>query len=524
MPRGSWRAPQRSGGVSALNDDRRILGSLEAVDALWRALDYIPDAVLLVDTEGLIVYANRQVDPMFGYDRDRLLGQPIEMLIPERFRRTHGQHLQHYFSAPRLRPMGEGLDLPACRKGGQEFPAEISLGPLQTDNRLLVIATIRDITARRRAEEEFRRATTDKNRFLALSQQQSLRLSAVLEAIVAGVVMFDNAARCVVVNRNFARLTTLDVVEIMGATAGDLQAKMAEFFRENDILSPTSPEGIRTIITQGDQPRYFSMYWRPVIGGDGETLGRIFSFRDVTKETEVDRMKSEFVATVSHELRTPMTSVKGALSLLLGGAAGPVPEEQRDLLTIARNNAERLIRLINDILDLSAVESGRLRLRPMPIDINNVIKTAERSLENVRLERQIQLHSVLLPDLPLTHADPDRIGQVVVNLLDNAYKFTEPGGTVTVRSERMGRDIRVCVADTGPGIPVHELESIFERFQRASSGASHKAGGTGLGLAIARTIIQEHKGRIWAENSPERGAIFTFILPAITEKSPGSAK
>ena len=501
------------GGVPFLDEHLRIFGGLEADEALWRVMDFIPDAVLIVGAGGAIVYANRQVDGMFGYRRDELVGQPVETLIPERYREVHNSHLSQYFRSPRIRSMGEGLDLSARRRDGGEFPAEISLGPLQTSAGLLVIASIRDITARRRAEEEVRLAQADKNRFHALSQQHFTRLGAVLETIVAGIVMFDNADRCVVVNRNFARFIAVDTGDLLGRSRPEVHEQVTALFREPDIMLPGTPEGIRTVTTKGEQPRYFSVYWKPVFGGGGETIGRIFAFRDVTRETEVERLKSEFIATVSHELRTPMTSVKGALSLLLGGAAGAVPDEQKELLTIARNNAERLIRLINDILDLSAVESGRLRLRSMALDINNVVTTAIRSLDSVRAERQIDLQTHLTGDLPLVQADPDRIGQVVVNLLDNAYKFTGAGGRVTVRSERLGQEVRVRVSDTGPGIAEHELESIFERFQRASSGASYKAGGTGLGLAIARTIVQEHHGRIWAESTLGKGATFTFTLP-----------
>jgi signal transduction histidine kinase len=272
------------------------------------------------------------------------------------------------------------------------------------------------------------------------------------------------------------------------------------------------------VSSQEPHPRYFNLRWGPVVSPDQEQLGQIFTLRDITRETEVDRMKSEFIATVSHELRTPMTSIKGALGLVLGGATGPVAEEQRELLTIAQTNVDRLIRLVNDILDLSRIESGRLELRKVPAGINEVVLTAVRELESVRQQRGLHLTTDLAEPLPLAEIDPDRIGQVLVNLLGNAYKFTDPGGQVTVRTRQVAGEIRVQVADNGPGIPRAQLESIFERFHRAPSAASRRAGGSGLGLAIARAIVEEHGGRIWAESDVGKGAVFTFALPIRTGK------
>jgi signal transduction histidine kinase len=232
---------------------------------------------------------------------------------------------------------------------------------------------------------------------------------------------------------------------------------------------------------------------------------------------EVDRMKSEFIATVSHELRTPITSINGALGLVLGGATGPVPEAQEDLLKIARTNADRLIRLVNDVLDLSRVDAGRLDLRRETTDLNGAVKLAVQELDGVRRRRGLNVHLSLEPSLPPINADPHRIGQVMINLVGNAYKFSDQGASIRVQTSQINGHLQVQVIDDGPGIPEGHLESIFDRFHRAPGKASDKAGGTGLGLAIARSIIEEHDGRIWAESQPGQGATFSFSLPIRTK-------
>jgi len=215
-------------------------------------------------------------------------------------------------------------------------------------------------------------------------RHQSTRLGALLEAIVSGVAMLDQNGMCRVVNHGLTNLLGCESEDLINCSRSELQARLNVLFREADLLTPIAPSGTRTLTTRVPQPRHFILLWGEVVTPSGVPLGQIFTFRDVTRETALDRMKSEFIATVSHELRTPMTSIKGALGLVLGGAVGPVPEAQEELLSIAQNNADRLIRLVNDVLDLSRIESGRLDIQRVPIDLNGVVRLAVQELDSVR--------------------------------------------------------------------------------------------------------------------------------------------
>ncbi|HEX6058076.1 MAG TPA: ATP-binding protein [Gemmatimonadaceae bacterium] len=233
---------------------------------------------------------------------------------------------------------------------------------------------------------------------------------------------------------------------------------------------------------------------------------------DILQLRELEQMKSAFVSTVSHELRTPLTSVRGALGLVLGGTAGEIPPKTRDLLRIAHQNTERLIRLINDILDIEKLESGQLPLRREPCDLAGIARTTIAALDAYAEEHGVRV--VLEPPTApvVVAADADRLVQVATNLISNAVKFSPRDSTIRVAVEAVGGTARLTVADRGPGIPVEFQSRIFGRFQQADSSGSRAHGGTGLGLSIVRSIIDRHGGSVRFETSPG-GTTFIVELP-----------
>lgn len=232
--------------------------------------------------------------------------------------------------------------------------------------------------------------------------------------------------------------------------------------------------------------------------------------RDITERFEIDQMKSEFISVVSHEIRTPLTSLRGSLGLLQGGVAGDMKPEGAQLLDIAVSNSERLIRLINDILDLEKIESGTMELRMARVSVGELVT---RSLEEMQglasengvvMEQDVEAADVL--------ADGDTIVQVLTNLLSNAIKFSDPGKTVSVGARKEGSWLKVSVKDHGRGIPSDMVGSIFDKFKQVDSSDSREKGGTGLGLAISKAIVEQHGGKIWAESEVGKGSIFCFTL------------
>lgn len=243
-----------------------------------------------------------------------------------------------------------------------------------------------------------------------------------------------------------------------------------------------------------------------------KALGVVVAFTDRTERRALDRMKDEFISTVSHELRTPLTSLRGALGLLAGGALTNRPEKTQQMLEIAISNSDRLVRLVNDILDLERISSGKTELHSMMCSAEDLLRRAA-SVQQTRTPRPnirifFAAHGVNV------WADPDRILQTLNNLISNAIKFSPEGSEIHLTARNLDEnEALIEVRDQGRGIPADKLEHIFDRFQQGDASDSRAMGGTGLGLAICRSIINQHRGRIWATSAPDQGTIFHFTLP-----------
>jgi signal transduction histidine kinase len=262
----------------------------------------------------------------------------------------------------------------------------------------------------------------------------------------------------------------------------------------------------------------------PMRTGSGKFLGAVAVLEDVTELTRLSELKSEFISQVSHELRTPLTSMRGALGLLARRRAGPLAAEQADLVTMVQEEVARMTALINDLLDLSKLESGLVRLQTEALELRPLLESLLDGFQVLVAEKRQQLLWEWDPALPAVRADRRRLERVFANLVGNAIKYTPPGGRVhlgaDVREGGHGGDgesgppmARVWVRDSGPGIPEEDRLRVFEKFQRGRETHVEGIPGTGLGLAIAREIVEEHGGRIWIEAAPAGGSSFFFTLP-----------
>jgi signal transduction histidine kinase len=230
---------------------------------------------------------------------------------------------------------------------------------------------------------------------------------------------------------------------------------------------------------------------------------------------ELDRLKSDFVSNVSHELRTPLTAIKGAVDLILREVAGPLTEKQIHYLTRVRSNTQHLAGLINDLLDLSKIESGKIEVKSSLVSMGGLVHEVVETLRPIAVEKGIALEAAIPEQSIMVWADRDKINQVLMNLIGNAIKFTPAHGTVTVSASRNGDErVQVSVSDTGPGVPPEENEKIFDKFYQVGEVDGVKPKGTGLGLAICKALVELHGGRIWVESEMNRGSTFYFTLPA----------
>lgn len=349
------------------------------------------------------------------------------------------------------------------------------------------------------------------------------RIEMMVEHMTDGVLMLDGRGAPVAMNK--AARTILRIDAEVERTEGRLAARQVVTALELDPIGLVRAErrSIKRVIDVGGVP--YQAQISPIDDGRGG-LGAVVAFRNFSEEKKIDAMKSEFINIVSHELRTPLTAVKNCLQLLGGSRLGELNEQQRRFSTLALGNVEQLIGMINDLLDLSKIEAGKVHIALRPTRLNESVERVVASLRPQAEQKGIGLEIGLGDDLPVVYADAASVERVLVNLMGNALKFTESGGTIgleakSVLEERHGSErcaVRIVVSDTGKGIPEDQLESIFEKFHQVDATENRGVVGTGLGLSICRELVEAHHGRIWVESELERGSRFVLVIPVLTEE------
>jgi signal transduction histidine kinase len=351
---------------------------------------------------------------------------------------------------------------------------------------------------------------------------ESAKSQAILQSIVDGVLVADANGNITLANVSASQVLEIPRDRLLGKSVSELLG----------LYSATGDSWMRTISSwSGDtglqdplpflaenlviENKHVSVHLSPVFSR-GQFFGTVSIFRDVTQEVEVDRMKSEFVSTVSHELRTPMTSIKGFAELMLMGAAGSLSEPQSRYLEVIRDNADRMSDLVNDLLDISRIESGRTALDLQEIDLLKLVEDVTTGHLGDLIQREnkpMEVVADLAHSLPLVNGDHDRITQILINLLDNAFHYTPTGGQIIVGTHLAGEEVEISVSDSGIGISQENQEKIFDRFYRSDEAVVQQIPGTGLGLAIVQSLVEMHGGEISVSSKPGQGSTFTVHLP-----------
>jgi PAS domain S-box-containing protein len=342
----------------------------------------------------------------------------------------------------------------------------------------------------------------------------------ILNSIADGVHVFDLSGTIILENPAASRMLGWETSSLVGQAAHATihHSTLSGPYPVDDCpIHSTLRDGVLREVSD-------EVFWRkdgtsfpvhyvaaPIRDSKDQVTGVAVTFRDITERKAVEKLKNEFVSTVSHELRTPLTSIRGALGLLGSGLLGPIAEKGQRMLEIAVTNTDRLVRLINNILDLERMEAGKAELTRAPVDAETILLQATEGVHSLAEEAGVRI--VIKPAAGAVWGDSDRIIQTLTNLLANAIKFSPPETTVTVSGISRAKEFLFCVADEGRGVPDEKLHTIFERFSQVDSSDSRDKGGSGLGLAICQSIVTAHGGRIWVEKNEPTGSRFQFTIP-----------
>lgn len=397
--------------------------------------------------------------------------------------------------------------------------------------RLVKAATAQVANAAGNAElyNMIRDQTERLGRMIKDQQVEAIKSQSILEGVADGVMVADAKGNITLVNAATERILELPREKVMGRMTNEMLglygsqgqdwmetisgwAKHPETYTVGEYLAAQLDTGDRVV----------SIHLAPVLTSD-EFLGTVSVFRDVTANVEAEKAKSEFVSTVSHELRTPMTSIKGYADLLMMGAVGALTNKQQDFLSIIKDNADRLTALVNELLDISRIESGRVELSHSTMNVEDITSRVLTTMKNRAKEKDLILQRDIPPDLPNVSADADRVIQILTNLVANACQYTPSSGEIVVSARACDEKVHVRVQDTGIGIAPEDLDKVFDRFFRADDALVQEVSGTGLGLSIVKSLVEMHGEQIGVESKLGKGSTFTFTLaiakPETAEKN-----
>ena len=479
----------------------------DLIDERLRALlEAMPDAIIVVGPDGRIVLANSQAEILFRYEPLALIGCPVEQLLPDRFRDVHSGHRERFFSHPRTRAMGAELELYGRCRDGDEFPVEISLSPIHIGESTLVISAVRDVSARRREKEKFRD---------------------LLESAPDAMVIVDNHGRIVLANSQAVRLFGWQREELLGNSIEMLVPQRfraqhpehrAGFFGQPKARNMGTGLELHGLRRDGSEfPVEISL--SPLQTEKGLLVSS--AIRDVSERKQVEasllqanRLKSQFLANMSHELRTPLNGIIGFSQLLMDGKVGDLEPKQREFIGDILDSGRHLLRLVNDLLDLSKIEAGKMEVHAEVFDLGSDIPEVCAELSPIIQDKRIELDIDVASGLAEVRLDRHKFKQILLNLLSNAVKFTEPLGQVRIAALRDSSGALVLrVSDTGIGIEAGDIERLFVEFQRVERDTARRAQGTGLGLALTRKLVEIQGGSIDLESTVNVGTTVTVRLP-----------
>ncbi len=569
-PRASSRSAQNNIHVHPRPDADDIQQATNAVRKFHAAYEAIPEALIIVNRDGKMTLVNSQMENMFGYAREELVGQFVEILVPERYREGHPSKRLSYFNNPHIRPMGAGLELFGRHRNGSEFPVELSLSPLETDAGPMVVSTIRDLSEKRKAD--------------AMTRRLEARYRTLVEGLPAVTFMaaLDEGLNELYVSPQIETLLGFSQKEWLGnpilwysqlhpddrkrwhtefavtCSTGEKFNSIYRFYsRSGKVVwvhgeakvvrdeqgHPLFLQGVAFDITQlketedllrqlnqnlesrvlertvelstANESLHVQIAERERIEAEVRRVNKDLARAHETALT-ANRTKSQFLANMSHELRTPLNAIIGYSELLQLITARKKDFTYAADLERIEKAGKHLLTLINDVLDISKIEAGRMDLEMQVFHVGPLIDEICETIQPLVAKNANVLEVHVAEGLGFVEADPMRLKQCLLNLLSNACKFTEAGVvTFTVTQERLsaGEMLLFRVQDTGIGLSAEQAARLFQPFTQADASTTRKFGGTGLGLAITKKLCEAMGGSISMESRLGNGSVFSIRLP-----------
>lgn len=484
-------------------------------------LEAAVDAIVIIGSDRRVQAFSRAAERLFGYEAREVVGQNVNMLMPDPFHSNHDRYVDRYLNTGEKRIIGIGREVLARRKNGGVFPAYLSVGEGNSGNGLFFVGILHDLS---REKDTFRRV-----RDLAAIVDSTG--DAVIGKTLDGVITYWNKGAEELYGYTAAEAIGHHIAELI--VPSERNEELEEIHQ--GILKGQGVTRIDTIRqNKSGQRLMVSLTISPILDAEGKVTGASGIARDVTARRlaekaqaearhaaeESNRVKSDFLSIVSHELRTPLTIILGNISLLTDRQNMPAPAEAAEIAQDIEDSANRLLSLINDLLDISDMEAGQAKLRLTPVMADDLVREVAQTAQSMAAFKDIAVTSYSEP-LELM-ADPLRLKQALLNLVDNAVKFTD-AGTITIGMEKAGNSALFAVSDTGSGISDDGISRIFEAFHQADTSSTRKAQGTGLGLTIVKRIVELHGGVLNVESEPGKGSTFYIALPLtprVTRKDP----
>jgi PAS domain S-box-containing protein len=481
----------------------------ESEERLRILIDGVEDyAIYMLSFDGRVTSWNAGAERIYGYGAAEIIAREFSCFYPEEDVKDGCpfEHLKQAAARGRLEVEGWRI-----RKDGTPFWANF------------VLTVLHDPSGKVRGFSNVTRDVTERRRTHRALEELRRQHELILNSAGEGICGVDQAGAVTFINPSGAQMLGWRPQELIGKPLHDC----VHHRKPDGTPHPVMECSILAALADGEShPSNSEIFWRkdessfpveyvstPILTEEGKIVGAVILFHDITERRAVERMKDEFISVVSHELRTPLTAIRGALGLLGSGKLCTAQGKCSRMIEVAVSNAGRLTRLVNDILDLERIESGKARKEER---ICNAGELMQQAAELVRVTADDQgIKLVVRPAHSCVRGDRDQIEQVLLNLLSNAIKFSPRSSEVTLSAEPEGQNVLFRVEDQGRGIPADKLDTIFGKFQQVDASDSRAKGGTGLGLAICRSILAQHGGRIWAESSLGRGSTFFFTLPRV---------